>query len=400
MGLARVTDEHRRRLLVDRHLLGGRGRADRTVSEVAGAFALMHSTDPSTPYLSLHARADVSPLDVDHALYVERSLFRHTTIRRTVFVMPLDVVALAHGAYNGRLVATLRKRLIGWIDASPDTTVAAEAFLRATELAVIELLRTEGPMTGVALAAVVPALQVRFDPMPSATSARPMRITSRVLELLAAEGRIARGRPTGRDFTSASWTWQLTDDWLGTPGLEQMDGGAALAGLLERHLATFGPATVTDLSWWSGLPKGQIRAALDGLRARPVALDGISESGYVLTDDSLDAPADDGVVALLPGLDSTTMGWKQRTWYVDDRPSAGLFDRNGNAGPTIWLDGRVVGTWTQHADGEIAVDLVADIGSDAVAAVEAEAERTADWLGPTRVKWRYPTPRTRRLLDA
>lgn len=49
-----------------------------------------------------------------------------------------------------------------------------------------------------------------------------MRITSRVLELLAAEGRIARGRPTGRDFTSGAWTWKVIDD-VGSDGMRQID---------------------------------------------------------------------------------------------------------------------------------------------------------------------------------
>jgi hypothetical protein len=61
-----------------------------------------------------------------------------------------------------------------------------------------------------------------------------------------------------------------------------------------------------------------------------------------------------------------------------------LFDANGNAGPTIWWDGRVVGGWSQRRDGEIVFRLLEDVGREAVRAVEAEVERLTHWLGEIR----------------
>lgn len=393
--MERIDDDHRRRLLVARHALGGVGRDRRTISEVAAALALLHSTDPSTPYLSIQARTGVDAADIDAAFYVDRTLLRHTTVRRTVFAMPLDVVPLAHGAFNATLVPKLRTNLVGWIDASASTNEPGESFLAATERNVLARLRA-GPATGTALANRLPALRVSIDPAPGASYSRPIRITSKVLELLAAEGRIARGRPTGASFTSGAWTWEVIDDWLGRPGIEPMDPADALAGLVDRYLSSFGPATVTDLTWWCGLPKGRIRSALARV-ARAVELDGVDEPGYIGVADELAAPTVDGVVALLPGLDSTTMGWKQRSWYVDDDPNVGLFDRNGNAGPTVWLDGRVIGAWTQRPDGQIVTDVPDDLDAPTAAALGDEVERLTGWLGEIRIKWRYPTPRTARL---
>jgi hypothetical protein len=87
--------------------------------------------------------------------------------------------------------------------------------------------------------------------------------------------------------------------------------------------------------------------------------------------------------ALLPTLDPTTMGWKERGWYLGPHERA-LFDANGNAGPTVWWDGRIVGGWSQRCDGEIIFRLLEDVGADGVAAVEAEAERLAAWVGDAR----------------
>jgi hypothetical protein len=225
-----------------------------------------------------------------------------------------------------------------------------------------------------------------------------MRITSKVLEVLAAEGRIARGRPTGKDLTSGAWTWAAIDDWF-PEGIPDLDVDDARRRLVERHLRLIAPATVDDLAWWSGLPKRAIRNALDALGAREVVLD--DGTGVALPDDDLELTRStgelDATVALLPGLDATTMAWKQRGWYVDDAAATGLFDRNGNAGPTVWLGGRVVGAWTQRGDGTIAVELLADADADTRDRIDAEAERIASWLGDVRVRWRYPTPLTKAL---
>jgi hypothetical protein len=101
----------------------------------------------------------------------------------------------------------------------------------------------------------------------------------------------------------------------------------------------------------------------------------------------------------LPGLDPTAMGWKQRAWYLDDQTGARVTDRNGNIGPTVWADGRIVGGWAQRLDGTIAHDV--DKGSlDAEHRVllDVETERIRDLVGDTRFTPRFPSPNQKRLL--
>src|SRR4029077_5836802 len=85
------------------------------------------------------------------------------------------------------------------------------------------------------------------------------------------------------------------------------------------------------------------------------------------------------------------MGWAGREWYLGPHRAA-MFDRSGNAGPTIWWDGRIVGGWAQRRDGEIVMRLLEYIGGDGKAAVEAAAERLRTWLGDRRVLPRFATP--------
>src|SRR5690606_3327416 len=84
-------------------------------------------------------------------------------------------------------------------------------------------------------------------------------------------------------------------------------------------------------------------------------------------------------VALLPGLDPTPMGWKERDFYLG-RHATPLFDKNGNIGPTVWLDGRIVGGWAQRAAGEVAYRLLEDVGKRATALIAREAASLTGWL--------------------
>ncbi len=104
-------------------------------------------------------------------------------------------------------------------------------------------------------------------------------------------------------------------------------------------------------------------------------------------------------VALLPTLDPTVMGWKERSWYLGDHQEH-LFDRNGNAGPTVWADGRVVGGWAQRPDGTIAVELLEPLLSSVQGKISAEAaERLQEWLAGTVITSRFRTPLEKRLTS-
>jgi hypothetical protein len=103
-------------------------------------------------------------------------------------------------------------------------------------------------------------------------------------------------------------------------------------------------------------------------------------------------------VALVPGLDPTVMGWKQREWYLGEH-AAVLFDRNGNAGPTVWANGRAVGGWTHADDGEVRVELLERVDARTRTAIDAERERLRSWLSDVRIKPRFRTAVERALSD-
>ena len=211
------------------------------------------------------------------------------------------------------------------------------------------------------------------------------------------DGRISRGRPRGT-WVSSQYRWEPMHRWVAwRTRAAAYTEASAQADLVERWLRAYGPGTTDDLRWWSGWTLGAVRRALASLDTVEVDLDD-GTTGLVLADDvePRDAPAPGPWIALLPSLDPTIMGWTARDWYLAPHRPA-LFDRNGNAGPTIWLDGRVVGGWGQRPDGEVVTRLLEDVGSEAAAAIEARAAALTAWMEGVRIMPRFPTPLQREL---
>ena len=377
--------EERRARLAIRH---GLARPFDTVDDAAASMVGLHASDPATVYLAARARVrDFVHTDLEDALYERRSLVRMLGMRRTLFVVPVEVAAIMDEACTKKLAGGERRRLIGMLEDQGVTRDGAR-WLRRVESATLEALHERGEATAAELSRAVPQLARKLTFGEGKTWAAQVGVSTRVLFLLATDGRVVRGRPLG-SWISSQYRWAPTDTWLGAP-LATWDHSAAAADLLRRWLRTFGPATATDIRWWTGWTARQATAALGELDVAEVRLDG-EATGYVLSDDTEPPRPPRPWVAFLPSLDPTVMGWKERDWYLGDHAAA-LFDRNGNAGPTIWAAGRVIGGWVQRADGAIATKLLERVDRATTARVEREAERLAAWLGEVRIIPRFRTP--------
>jgi hypothetical protein len=222
-----------------------------------------------------------------------------------------------------------------------------------------------------------------------------MGVSTRVLFLLATEGRIVRARPLGA-WTSGQYRWAPTEAWLGT-ALDRLDRRTASAEIVGRYLRAFGPVTRTDVRWWTGWTAKVTDQALEDVRAVEVRVD--EGEAYVPPDDGKPTPPiRERWVALLPGLDPTVMGWKERGWYLGEHERT-LFDRAGNAGPTVWVDGRVVGGWTQRKDGEVVFALLDHVDASGYRAIREACHRLESWLADVRVRARFATQFERELAS-
>ena len=402
-GMHRIDVAERRRRLAVRHALAPAHRVAGTPSDpaqVARQLVALHSTDPATVYLSVLARVvvPVPPAVIEESLYERRDLVRMLAMRRTVFVVPAESVTVLQASTTDRIAQEQRARLVKLLS-EVASVPNPEPWLADVERSVLRLLAERGgTSTAAELSAAEPRLKTTLVMAPGKSYQATQAITSRVLLVLAAQGRIVRGRPIGT-WLSQQYRWVLAERWLRDEASEigaasVLSAIVARAELARQWLAAFGPAPLADLKWWTGWTMADVRRALADTGAVEVDVGG--GTGAALPGDLgvTDDPGD--WVALLPALDPTVMGWSDRSWFLGPH-AKDLFDANGNAGPTVWLNGRIVGGWAQRADGTIASRLLEDVGSDAKALIDAESERVQTWLGGVRVIPRFRTPTEREL---
>jgi Winged helix DNA-binding domain len=377
--------ERRARLAVRHRLARGRRAAD--VVDAAWSMVCFHASDPASVYLSAWARVDgMAVSDLDRALYVDRLLIKHLAMRRTLFVFPRATLALAQAGASDRVAAAERKRLIRNVERA-GLHKNGERWLSEASKHVLAVLSDGREATSSELRKEIPLLEGSISYGEGKSWGGQMPIGPRVLTTLSAAGRIVRASNDGA-WTISRPRWTAMSSWLGEE-VEPTSERDGVAGLVERWLRRFGPGTANDLKWWLGSTVAAVRRALGDLDAVEVELEG--QTGHLLPDDLEPAEPVDPWAALLPPLDPTTMGWFERDWYLGTyKPQ--LFDTSGNAGPTAWWDGRIVGGWRQSDDGEVVLQLLEDPGVEGRAALDGEAARLTEWLDGTRALPRFPSP--------
>ncbi|OXM19599.1 hypothetical protein CBI33_21975 [Rhodococcus erythropolis] len=375
-----VSDDERRARIGVRHALAPSFRVD-SPEAATRAMTVLHATESATVYLSCWARVrSLDAADVDNALYDQRSLVKQLAMRRTLFTFPRDLLPAAWSSASARVANTERARMAKDV-VKAGIAVDGNDWLDRARAEVLTLL-TEAPegLSALEVRQAVPMTDVKVE-----GSAGEIWSAPRVLTHLGATADIMRGANTAR-FPVSRPLWTLTRHWLDDApiDLESADGYREI---VRRWLHSFGPGTEDDIVWWLGSTKTVVRAALSELEAVAVSLDG-GDTGWLLPDDVATVSDPGPWVALLPVLDPTIMGWKNRDFYLGPHRNQ-LFDTRGNAGTTAWVDGRVVGCWIQDETGVVHVRVLESVSASARRSLDAEAARLTEWLGGVRIGTGY-----------
>lgn len=324
------------RALLDRqHLLtrtaGGPDAVERVTEHLVG----LQAQNPSSSYTTLWSRVDgFRHAGLADAL-LDRRVVRIAVMRGTIHLLTArDALELPE------LLRPLLVRGLG-------TNAAYGPALRDVDLADLaaaarDLVEAE-PLTPKRLGA---ALAERWDTDPGAL-AYAARATLPLVQVT----------PRGVWGRSAATAWTTTRAWLGREpdDVPQDPQDPARLAVLERlalrYLAAYGPASVADLQYWSGLTGLRpvvepLRDRLDVLRAPPSAA---GRPGRELLDvpgasrPHADVPAP---VRFLADYDDVWIGHADRTRIIEEehRPRTG--SPNGVLPGRVLIDGHVRGTWT------------------------------------------------------
>ena len=188
------------------------------------------------------------------------------------------------------------------------------------------------------------------------------------------DGIVCSGRRLGNQFTYA-----LLEERV--PPFKQLSGDEAIAELTRRYFASHGPATLPDFVWWSGLSTNDARRGI-ALLDREIETTQLGPTVYWTSNSApKSSPGDDA--HLLPAYDEYNVAYKDRQ-LVFDPDSISQITNSGALGPTVIIDGKIIGTWKATIIGtSIMLNLTPSraLRKQETQAVGKAAERYAAFLG-------------------
>ena len=156
--------------------------------------------------------------------------------------------------------------------------------------------------------------------------------------------------------------------------------------LVRRYLASHGPATVKDLSWWSGLTMTDLRAALGSLGDEVASdeIDGLTFWSSV--SERSRRPAAARGVHLLQTYDELVVGYTESRFHGDtsgDLARQAWSDRTFPTGLFL-LHGRIGGHWRRTIDPKrvrASFHTYGAVSGDDARTLESAAARLGRFLG-------------------
>jgi len=187
---------------------------------------------------------------------------------------------------------------------------------------------------------------------------------------------LVRVPPAGTWARRRADVFGLAEDWIGPPPADLSEGDA-LALVVRRYLAAFGPASRAEIANWAGLRPGALTELLGALDLRRFrAADGaelLDLPRMPLPDADTPAP-----VRFLPTFDATMLVHARRTGIVPEEYRPRIFNsKNPQSVATFLVDGAVAGTW-RHEDGRIELDPFTKLDAAVRGELREESERLAE----------------------
>jgi uncharacterized protein YcaQ len=310
--------------------------------------------------MSLWARVqDLTPPDVERALWPECALVKTWCLRGTVHLLPAQELPVYAGAVQ-RSALQATQRWMARSGVGPDE-------MAIMTKAIAEALAS-GPLTRRLLAERVVAML--------GVQARPWVEHSwgGVVKQACLQGLLCFGPNRGQEIT-----FVRRDQWL--PNLDDLPVEEAETALLRRYLQSYGPATLPDFAAWTGMLVSDVLPVRQWLGDEVAEVDIEGKRALLLRQDlaAIQAmSADDQTVRLLPSFDAYLLGYRDKGHLVDEAHYKLVYRKAGWLSPVLLVGGRVAGIWSQARRGRRLCVTVQPFAALPGAVREQIAAETAD----------------------
>lgn len=196
--------------------------------------------------------------------------------------------------------------------------------------------------------------------------------------LLRAEldGIVCSGPRTGKQFTYALLAERV-------PAAKTIDRDEALARLTRRYFRSHGPATLQDFVWWSGLNAADARRGIDTVEG-DIEKVSAGEKVYWHVRSSGASRRSLHAAHLLPAFDEYFVAYKDREMVFDPHYGKPVLTTADLLGPTVIIDGMVVGRWKRRSSAGIELKLIRALKKTEQVAIADATTRCEEFLQVNR----------------
>ncbi len=364
-------------------------RIDRLAfASVAGDIAGAQAQVISAAQMSIWARVrKATILDLDAAIWKERKLVRAWCMRRTMFLLPSDELALF-----ARGTARRSEYNLEWAFDRVSSRQSLDKLLDS----ILDQMEQPSTRSDIARLLGSQGYKIKFKAGGGWGSTRSVpwvevggALLSIGLLIHALDSRdVICSGPSVRNES----TYVRADKWV--PRWKDMPREKAEEQLLAKYLRAFGPATVTDYALWMGLYVKDAKKIWSRMDKKIAIVDVEGVEGGMLEDDLPDlgnASIEGPVVRLLPNFDTFLLGHKSHRNIIDEEGQKKIYRSQGWVSPVVLVDGRALGVWShkplKNKELEISVAPFTKFSNEIGSLVRHEALELGEFLG-------YPTVRT------
>jgi len=338
----------------------------------------LHSTDYWTPYLSVWSRiGDYDSKEMFESINSGRDIIRTHAFRTTVHVIHVDNLSLILSATGPSLFRAYRNDKYRKIDQLSDKEI--ENMLNQVKAAL-----EEGPLRTSELKKKVPKVGAH--------------VRSALLMLMA-RGEVVRAKANHARNNLTSYA--LLEKWVDGFKLKRIEEKEAITQLIRCHIDRFGPASIDDIAWWLRQTKTVVTNAIQSFGDDVISIYEGSIEKFILQEDletasSLSVPTED-LVWFIPYEDHFLKAFIDRTGVISEHIQSKLFPADkkhywpsnpeeprkmpskgiratGEARPSIWLNGQVVGRWELDDDEDL-MKVVTSLYSKITKSQESKIEQ-------------------------
>lgn len=323
------------------------------VTDTVRSVLALQAQEPASPYLALWNRIEgFDPHELDRA-FADGAIVKATLFRFTLHAASANDVAWMRAALQSRV------RDAGYQNVLDDVGLTAERIDDLLQrLSTMEADRHGNADMEQALAALVP------------DAADPARLWSALRVVAFRHAATTDPWAFGRRATFMPCT--VADD----------DEPAAIAELVRRYLAAFGPATIADMSQFTIVKRSTLRTIVESMED-VVTVTGPGGSKLLDVTGGEQRPEADTATLpprLLGMWDSVLLAYEDRARVIPDQHRQHVIRRNGDVLPTVLVGGRVLGVWRAVADA-IEIRALGPMDDAALERLDTEARDLRRLLG-------------------